>query len=85
MDGDQECEMSGLPQGQCAHCQSHVLIEKDRPKAIGDFRIAEYHGTCHACGDPILPGDHIAVVEVIPGDRKEDDRRLWAHYGCTSE
>lgn len=92
MAGDDDlCGMTELPKGQCDHCRhgdkqvvDRDLVRASMPEALSDFVVAEYNGVCGAgCDDPILPGDHIAVVEEVKGSDGKVVRKYWGHYGCT--
>lgn len=83
------CDMTDLPKDQCDHCRhgdkqvvDRDIVRSSLPKAQGDFVVAEYKGICGGCGEDILVGDHISVIEEIRNSKDEVVRKVWAHYGC---
>ena len=84
---DEYCTMTDLKKGECDHCRHKdtQVVERTaiyKPKAQSDIVVAEYKGFCGGCGEDILIGDHIGVIEEVKNDKGEVVRKVWAHYGC---
>lgn len=81
---EERCEMSDLLKDECDHCrrnQRTISDDDDRPK-LEHIVVAEIETTCQVCGDDIIPGDHIGMIDEVRVPGKEDKVKRWAHYGC---
>lgn len=78
--------MSDLPHDYCDHCRrkTRVLEEpQDDPRPVlEEIIVATEESTCQVCGDDIVPGDHIGLVDEVRVPGKEEKVKRWAHYGC---
>lgn len=75
------CDFNDMPASQCAHCRKvpelPTMGGSAGPKPVlGTITVAQYHGTCASCENPIEPGDHIGP------DVNSNNGRAWVHYGC---
>lgn len=56
------CDCGADLRGCCVDCLTGKPPERPNPKPLRVF-VAQYPGDCDRCGDPISPGEEIALMD----------------------